>query len=282
MVDRLAEAAAGALLDVHRDRDHNRSVLTLAGPDVEPAARSLAAAAVELLDLRVHAGAHPRMGVVDVVPFVPLAGSTMADAGGARDRFAEWAGRQLGVPCFLYGPGPGAVAGLAAGSVPAARTLPQVRREGFVSLAPDTGPVAPHPTAGAIAVGARPLLVAYNLWLEGGGADTLTLARAVAAEIRGPAVRALGLRIGELVQVSCNLIDPERVGPLEIYRQVAARAPVQRAELVGLAPASVLAAVPRECRARLDLAEGTTIEARLREAGLDGGSNHGGSDPGGS
>jgi glutamate formiminotransferase len=239
----LAAAAGDDLLDLHADADHHRSVLTLAGED---APRRVARLAVARLDLRAHRGAHPRIGVVDVVPFVPFGdATTMTDAIDARDRFAGWAARELGVPCFLYGP---------------ERTLPDVRRHAFGALAPDTGPSVPHPTAGAIAVGARPVLLAYNLWLVD---PDLTTARAIASELRTAEVRALGLAVGDQVQVSCNLVAPHRVGPAEVYDRVADRAAIARAELVGLAPRSVLDAVDPSRWDELDLAPDRTIEARL-------------------
>ncbi len=193
----LAAAAGGTLLDVHSDPHHHRSVFTLGGGAVvvEADARALAAAAVARLDLRRHVGVHPRLGVVDVVPFVPLGGSTLADAVAARDRFLAWAGVELGLPGFAYGP---------------ERTLPDVRRRAFVDLAPDAGPFVPHETAGAVCVGAREVLVAFNVWLAD-GAD-LALAREVARAVRGPAVRALGLDVGGRAQVSMNLVDPLVVG----------------------------------------------------------------------
>lgn len=256
LLDRLAAACSATLLDRHRDPDHHRSVFTLAGAasDVEASARSLASLAVSTIDLAGHGGVHPRFGAVDVVPFVPLGSADLAPAVTARDRFAEWAGRDLGLPCFLYGP-------LPAG----ARTLPEVRRLAFGALSPDTGPTAPHPSAGACAVGARPVLVAYNLWLE--GADG-ALARAVAARVRGPAVRTLGLVLPGAVQVSCNLVDPALVGPGRLYDEVSAAlagtgARVARAELVGLIPNGVLAAEPPERWAALGLSADATIEARL-------------------
>jgi glutamate formiminotransferase / 5-formyltetrahydrofolate cyclo-ligase len=242
IVAALVGLARPGLLDVHRDPDHNRTVLTLVG---EEAPRAVAAGAVERLDLRTHAGAHPRIGVVDVVPFVPLGTSTMADAVAARDRFATWAGDALGLPCFVYGP---------------ERSLPDVRRTAFVDLAPDTGPPAPHPSAGACAVGARPPLVAYNVWLD--GAD-LSVARAIARELRGRSVRALGLQVGEHVQVSLNLVEPELVGPDAVFDEVAARAAVARAELVGLVPHAVLRRVDPARWAQLDLGPERTIESRL-------------------
>ena len=208
VLDRLAASCAASLIDRHSDADHHRSVFTLVGPAprVEASARELTSLAVALIDLTDHAGVHPRFGAVDVVPFVPLGSDDLGPAVDARDRFAEWAGRVLGLPCFLYGP-------LPAGE----RTLPDLRRS-VSSLSPDTGPAQPHPTAGVCAVGARRVLVAYNMWLT--GADG-ALARRVAAQIRGPAVRALGLVLPEAVQVSCNLLDPALVGPGSIFDQVA-------------------------------------------------------------
>jgi glutamate formiminotransferase len=293
LLHELAGACEDVLLDVHSDLDHHRSVFTLAGPPdvVQEAVRSLARAAVEMLDLSSHDGAHPRFGVVDVVPFVPLekletplgppeglgspdrletplepigaphSGSHLGPAVAARDAFASWAGRTLHLPCFLYGP-------LPSGQV---RTLPEVRRDAFVALRPDVGPRAPHPTAGAVAVGARPLLVAYNIWLD--GAD-LALARELAAGVRGPSVRALGFALRSGVQVSCNLLDPFAVGPAEIYDRVATLlqaagpdhspgAVIRRAELVGLIPAAAMERIPVERWAELDLSPDRTIEARL-------------------
>ena len=247
VVAAVAAAAGDCLLDVHADPHHHRAVLTLAGTDLlEEAVRAVAAEAVRRIDLRAHAGAHPRLGAVDVVPFVPLWGASMADALAARGRFAAWAADELGLPCFLYGP---------------ERPLPDVRRGAFAALRPDTGPPVAHPTAGAACVGARPPLVAYNVWL-GPGADTAR-AREVAAAVRGAFVRALGLDVGGRPQVSMNLVAPSTVGPDRAYDEVAARAPVERAELVGLVPAAVLEAVPPARWPELDLDPSRTIEARL-------------------
>jgi glutamate formiminotransferase / 5-formyltetrahydrofolate cyclo-ligase len=238
----LAAAGGANVLDLHADPDHHRSVFTLVGTD---APRDLAVAAVARLDIGGHAGVHPRLGVVDVVPFVPLAGSSLPDAMAARDRFAAWFAGELGVPCFLYGP---------------ERPLPEIRRRAFRDLGPDTGPDRPHPTAGACCVGARGVLVAYNVWLA---TPDLAIARSVAAAVRSPAIRALGLACGDRVQVSMNLVDPEATGPAAAYDAVAALAPVAGAELVGLLPAAVLEAVPPSRWAELDLSPDRTIEARL-------------------
>ena len=249
-------AAGPELLDVHLDPDHHRAVLTLVG---EEAPRAVAVEAVARLDLGRHRGAHPRIGVVDVVPFVPLQGSAPADAVAARDRFATWIADELGVPAFRYGP-LGPLTGPGWTGRDGERTLPEVRRHAFEDLAPDAGGPGPHPTAGAVAVGARPVLVAYNLWLA---EPDLALARAIAADLRSPAVRALGLQVGGAVQVSMNLIDPTRTGPADVMDAVAAVAPVARAELVGLLPAAVLDATPSTRWEELDLARERTIEARV-------------------
>jgi glutamate formiminotransferase len=246
LIARIAATAGRAVLDVHSDPDHHRSVLTLVGAD---AARSVTTATVEHLDLRGHHGVHPRVGTVDVVPFVPLGDQTMVDALRARDAFAVWAGDQLGVPCFLYGP---------------ERSLPEVRRRAWHDLLPDRGPHVPHPRAGAICVGARPPLVAYNLWLAG---TSLEEARDIARSLRGPAVRALAFPVAGTVQISMNLVAPGEVGPADVHDLVAGRARIARAELVGLVPRAVLDRTDPERWAALDLGPDRTIEARLRRQG---------------
>lgn len=242
----LTEACGDDLLDLHTDPDHNRSVATLVG---DTAPRVLTERAVEALDLSGHSGVHPRLGAVDVVPFVPLAGSDMADALAARDAFARWAADDLGVPCFLYGP---------------ERSLPEVRKRAFVDLVPDVGPREPHPRAGAICVGARDLLVAWNLWLEG---IDLATTRAVAARVRTDSIRTLGLQTGRYTQVSVNLVEPLHTGPAVAFDAIVAELPatarVVRAELVGLAPRAVLDAIDQGRWEELDLDDSRTIEARL-------------------
>jgi glutamate formiminotransferase/glutamate formiminotransferase/formiminotetrahydrofolate cyclodeaminase len=232
VIDALAEAAGTDLLDVHTDPFHNRSVLTLVGED---AARRVATVAIDRIDLRRHRGVHPRLGAVDVVPFVPLGGSTIDDAVAARDRYAAWSP----VPCVRYGVDQ--------------PTLPEIRRT-FRSL------VLPHPTAGVTAVGARTVLVAYNLWLRD---ESVRAARGIAAAVRSPSVRALGLAVGARVQVSMNLVDPFTTGPVDVYDAVARLARVDGAELVGLVPRAVLDAIPRERWDELDVDDSRTIEARL-------------------
>ncbi|MFC0081631.1 signal recognition particle-docking protein FtsY [Aciditerrimonas ferrireducens] len=193
------EAAAGpVVLDLHRDPDHHRAVVTLGALDpdrVLRAAEALTEAALARLDLRHHQGVHPRLGVVDVVPFVPLdaAGSPagpdsdLQAALVARERFCRFVADRLGVPCFRYGP---------------ERSLPEVRRGAFAELAPDLGPSRPHPSAGAVAVGARPALLAYNLWLD---RPDLPAARRFAAALRG-------LRGGGLEEETWELLEEALLG----------------------------------------------------------------------
>jgi len=247
LIAAIGRSAGSGLLDIHTDAHHHRSVITVAGVH---AARAVAAAALSALDLRNHVGAHPRIGVLDVVPFVPLGSSTMAEAESARDEMGEWLASNFAVPVFLYGE---------------QRSLPDVRRGAFGLLTPDFGPHAAHVSAGACAVGCRPLLVAYNVWLEDA---TATDAKRIAASIRRPGLRTLGLQVGTGVQVSMNLIDPMVVRPDHAYDLVAAEATVQRAEMVGLVPAAVLQAIDPARWHDLDLDPTRTIEYRLRRAGL--------------
>lgn len=239
-----AVAAAGAdLLDLHRDEHHHRSVLSLVG---DGAARRVARAAVDGIDLRRHLGVHPRLGAVDVVPFVPVEGDDLGPALAARGDFVRWIADELRVPAFVYGP---------------ERSLPEVRRRAFRDLRPDAGPDRPHPTAGAVCVGARLPLVAYNVWLAP-PADLAT-ARRVAAAVRRPGLRALGMQVGSRFQVSMNLVEPTVVTPATAYDAVAASAPTAGAELVGLLPLAVLRQVPEDRWPVLDLAEDRTVEWRL-------------------
>lgn len=243
-IEAIATRAGPDLLDIHTDLHHNRAVVTLIG---ERAPREVTEAAVRRLDLRAHQGVHPRFGVVDVVPFVPLAGSTLADAIAARDRFAEWVATRLEVPAFLYGP---------------ERSLPEVRRRAFGGLSPAAGPPHPHPRAGAVAVGARGPLVAWNVYLADADLETATR---IAAAIRGRHVRALGLAVGDEVQVSMNLTNPDEVGPAEAWDLVETHEPIARAELVGLIPKAVLDRIPVARWPQLDVSDDRTIEARLAQ-----------------
>jgi glutamate formiminotransferase len=264
-LDALARACADALLDVHADVDHHRSVFTLAGPgerEAEPAVRALALAVADQVDLTHHEGAHPRVGALDVVPFVALDGSPASDAVDAAHAFASWAAAALEVPVFLYGD-----------ADRAGRNLPDLRRDAFTVRPPDAGPTVPHPRLGAIAVGARPVLVAVNCELA---TRDVTTARAIARSVRErdgglPGVRALGLwlRSRGHAQVSMNLVDLAATGiqrACETVRELArARgSDVARVELVGLAPEAEVARLDDVFRAWSGLDPEQTIESRLR------------------
>ena len=242
IVASIAMLAGPDLLDVHSDADHNRSVITMVG---EGAPRDVARGAVTALDIHTHSGVHPRLGVVDVVPFVALDGSSHEDALTARDSFARFAADELGVPCFLYGTG---------------RTLPDLRRGAFKDFSPDFGGTTPHPTAGAMCVGVRGVLIAYNVVLE--AADMAT-ARHVARQLRSPHVRALAMEVSSGAQVSMNLIEPTEFGPADAVDAIAKLANVNSCELVGLLPAMVLNQIPKVRWEELDLGVEKTIEWQL-------------------
>jgi glutamate formiminotransferase len=261
VIGAIASAGGDRVLDVHSDGDHHRSVLTMAGHDLEEAVRAVARRTVELVDLGSHRGVHPRLGALDVVPFIPLdtdggplmGGGDLAAAVGARDRFGAWAGVALALPCFVYGP---------------ERPLPEVRRRAFSGLGPEYGPPTPHATAGACAVGARFALIAYNVWLSTGDVG---VAASIASAVRSPALRALGFSTAGVTQVSCNLVDPLSMGPAQVYDEIDrlarhAGVTVVRAELVGLVPATVVEAAPQSRLRQIDLDRGRTFEARLERS----------------
>jgi glutamate formiminotransferase len=267
IVAAVAASCWPVLLDAHSDPDHNRSVLTLAGPapELAEAALALARAAVERIDLSAHSGVHPRLGAVDVVPFVPLEAAGPDGLAAAGDVAREWgkrAAEELGVPVFLYGM-----------ADPAGRPLPDLRQTAFRPRRPDFGPAEPHPTAGAMAVGARPILVALNCELSDGD---LGVARAVARAVREregglPGVRALGFALASKgrAQVSMNLVDLAATGVETACRAVRREAErygrgVTAVELVGLLPAAELERCSGEFLIWSGLTPERTIEARLR------------------
>lgn len=250
----LEHAAGESLRDRHSDVFHNRSVFTLinGAPALLADVHSLISASLDRIDLSRHEGVHPRLGVVDVVPFVALAPEHFSDALRLRDATAAWIARSHMVPVFLYGP-----------TTSGERTLPYVRAHAFVDLEPDLGPAMPDPRRGASAVGARPVLVAWNLWLRDAGLDE---ARRLARLARRPGVRALGLAVGDQVQVSCNLVDLELATPSQVYDLVAAslhRGVIDHAELVGLLPRGLLEREEPARWAQLGLSADATIESRV-------------------
>jgi glutamate formiminotransferase len=245
-----AFAERAALLDVHSDVDHNRSVYTLAAPDHDVVEALVAgvAAAVRLIDLRRHEGVHPRVGVADVVPLVPLLPDDMQRASEAALVVAERLGEEHGLPVFLYGE-------VGDGRRPAFFRRGGVeelqRRVESGELAPASGPATIDPRRGAVLVGARAPLVAYNLVLDTNDVSVAADVAAVVRESGGgmPGLQAIGLRLPSTgrAQVSMNVIDLERAKLHEVVelvrREAAARgAGVESGELVGLVPERVLSA----------------------------------------
>jgi glutamate formiminotransferase/formiminotetrahydrofolate cyclodeaminase len=264
------------LLDVQADASHHRSVFTFVAPPdaaVEAAFRAIRAAR-ERIDLTRHSGEHPRMGATDVVPFIPLEDMTMDECVQLARRLGERVGKELEIPVFLYA---------RAATRPERERLPDVRRGEFEGLreaigtdparAPDFGPARIHPTAGATAIGARPFLVAYNVYLTGGEiALAKTIAKAVRSSDGGlPAVQARGFDVESEPQVSMNLLDMDTT-PLHVaYDAVAAAAraagaDVARSEIVGLVPErAVYAAAAAHLRLQ-DPMVGHVLEANVRKS----------------
>jgi glutamate formiminotransferase len=274
-IERIADSVRAVpgvrVLGLHSDPDHNRSVLTFAGEEgaVLEAAVALARACARAIDLSSQTGEHPRMGSLDVLPFVPLEGATLEDAARLARSTGERIGA-LGLPVYLYE---------AAATAPHRRNLADVRHGGYEGLAartgdplwqPDYGPSDLDPRKGAVAVGARPFLVAFNAYLDTGDVG---VAKAVARHVRErdgglPGVKALGLEVGGRVQVSMNLTDLETTPipvALEAVRSAAAEhgASVESTELVGLAPLEAILQVARHYLALRDLERQHILESGL-------------------
>lgn len=288
LIDDLAEAASSvdgaAVLDVAPDRWHNRTVITMVG-EPDPLAEAVFGAVLEAagrIDLNEHEGEHPRIGAADVVPFAPLDELDLDGSPGADiHRCVTLAGRvgrriadELRIPVFLYGE----AARRAGRDVPAS-----FRRGGFETLReeietdpdrkPDLGPARVHSTAGATAVGARRILVAYNVFLDTGDVE---VARRIARSIRAsggglPHVQALGFEVDGRAQVSTNLLKVRSVPPLEVFEAVQREADdesveVTGSEIIGLAPESALPDdAPESLMLDCDPAE-KSLERKIREA----------------
>src|SRR2546421_2782025 len=234
------------LLDVQSDAAHNRSVFTFVAPPDPSVEAALAAmrVATERIDLSHHTGEHPRMGATDVVPFVPVRDATMDDCVALARRLAERAAAELQIPVYLYAK---------AATRPERERLPDIRKGEFEGLRdrigqdpaadPDFGPKRIHPTAGATAIGARPFLVAFNIYLDTGD---VRVAREIAQQIRTssgglPAVQAAGFAVDGKAQVSMNLLDIDTTSPATVFAAVESRArargiEIQKSEVVGLVP----------------------------------------------
>jgi glutamate formiminotransferase len=266
------------ILDHSRDVTHNRSVVTFAGA-AEPVVRAATTAvgrALELIDMEKHEGAHPRIGAVDVIPFVPLGNTRLEECIDLARRFGEQIAVRFGLPVYLYGE---------AALRPERRRLADVRRGQYEGLRdelgvepsrdPDFGPARLHPRGGAVAVGARKPLIAFNVNLA---TDDLALARRIAHRIREssgglPAVQAMGVLLdnpGEprRAQVSMNLVDWERTGIARAVREIRqlareAGTDIDHCELIGLAPTAALLEVAADALALRDFTPDQALELRL-------------------
>ena len=281
LVARLADAIRSVpgvrLLDHSSDPSHNRSVFTLVGDaaGVEAAVLKLFESAVANIDLRAHQGEHPRIGAVDVVPFVPIEGVTMADCVRLARTVGATVADRFGVPVYLYEE---------ASSNPARRNLEDIRRGEFEGLAakmqsdgwkPDFGPAAPHPSAGASVIGARMALIAYNINLA---TDRLDVAKKIAAGIRHSSggyryVKAAGFKLDDrgIVQVSMNLTNYEKTPIFRVFETVkreAARYGVQvlESEIVGLVPSAALLSAAEFYLQIERFNEDQVLETKLRKS----------------
>jgi len=256
-----------AVLGFESDADHHRSVITFAGePDavLEAAVRATGKAA-ELIDLRHHVGVHPRVGAADVVPFVPLEGSTLEDCVAIAHRAGEEIWRRFRVPVYFYE---------AAAKLPERKRLERVRRPGFDGQPADVGDVAEHPTAGAVMVGARNFLIAYNINLT---TPEAAIAKQIAAKMREssggfPFVKAMGLYLPSLgrAQVSMNLTNFAAIPLDELYAAVEAEAAslgtaIAESELIGFIPRAAFEQSPAFFRRIRGFDESRIIEVRIGE-----------------
>ena len=279
-VEQIADAFRGKegvkLLDYSSDADHNRSVITVIG---EPEALKTAVIdaigrAVKLIDLTQHSGQHPRMGAVDVVPFIPIRNVTMEEAVALSKEVAQAVGNQFQLPVFLYEK---------SATATHRENLATVRKGEFEGLhekmllpewVPDFGPYAPHPTAGAVAIGARMPLVAYNVNL---GTADLEIATAIAKKVRfvGGGLRyckAMGVTLEErgITQVSMNLTDYTKTAIYRAHELVRIEAqrygvPVVGAEVIGLVPMEALVDAAAYYLGLENFSMSQVLEAKLME-----------------
>jgi glutamate formiminotransferase len=280
VITRLAttfDRAGVHVLDVSSDADHNRSVLTVAGTaaGLKAGVLALLDAAIAAIDLRQHRGVHPRLGAVDVVPFIPIEAATMAECVALARETAAAAAREFNLPIYLYED---------AAINPARRNLADIRRGEFEGLAakmatpgwaPDFGPGVPHPTAGATVIGARRPLIAYNINLD---TDQLALAKRIAMAVREssgglPFVKAMGVPLADrgIVQVSMNLTNYEQTPIERVFDTVKAEArqlgvAILESEIIGLIPAAAMAGTDAAHLELRDFSRSQVLEERLRSA----------------
>jgi glutamate formiminotransferase len=272
IADAIARTPGVLLLGWESDSDHNRSVVTFAGPSdavVEAAVRG-AGKAAELIDLSGHQGVHPRVGAADVIPFVPLEGaplegSTMRDAVAAAHRAGEEIWRRFGVPVYFYEH---------AARIAGRRLLEKVRKRGLDGAPPDIGNRSEHPTAGASMVGARGFLIAYNVQLATRDA---AIAQAIARKIREssggfPHVKAMGIYLSsrDCAQVSMNLVDFLHTPLDRVYDAIVAAAREQGTEaassqIIGFIPRRAYETAPEFFRRAENFEESRILETRIGE-----------------
>jgi glutamate formiminotransferase/formiminotetrahydrofolate cyclodeaminase len=281
VVDAIRAAIAAVesvhILDVSSDASHNRSVITFVATvdRAVDAAFAGIAKARELIDLTTHQGEHPRVGATDVVPFIPLEGATMEDCVALARRLGDRVGRELEIPVYLYE---------RAATRPDRENLADVRRGEFEGLRselganparnPDFGPTRVHPTAGAVVIGARPFLVAYNVYL--GPASNLGIAKEVAKAVRGSSgglryVKGLGLEVDGQAQVSMNLVDIEKTPLYRAFDTVKMEAAAHGvsptwSEIVGLVPERALFETAARHVQLRNFSPDVVLERKVREA----------------
>ena len=275
--DAIASVAGAHVLDTSADASHNRSVITFVAPIdvIVDAAFAGIQEAQRHIDLTTHTGEHPRMGAADVVPFIPLEGATMEDCIALARQLGARVGDELGIPVFLYE---------RAATRPDRENLADVRRGEFEGIrvdigttpqrTPDFGPSAVHATSGAVAIGARPFLVAYNVYL--GPASNMPVAKEVAKALRGSSgglryVKAMGFEVDGQAQVSMNLVDTEKTPLHRVFDMVKMEAEAHGvsptwSEIVGLVPERVLfAAAARHIQLR-EFTPELVLDRKVREA----------------
>jgi glutamate formiminotransferase len=279
VVDQLAAAIRGVpgvrLLDHSSDASHNRSVFTLVGdaPALKAAILALFEAAVATIDLRTHQGEHPRLGAVDVVPFVPIEGATMEDCVALAKDVAATVAERFALPIYLYED---------ASKDPLRKNLEDIRRGEFEGLAakmaqpgwkPDFGPSQPHERAGASVIGARMPLIAYNINLN---TDRVDVARKIAAAIRHSSgglrfVKAMGLLLEDrrIAQVSMNLTNYQKTPIFRVFEMVKREAErygvtILESEIVGLVPSAALTATAEYYLQIEGFSAGQVLENKLR------------------
>ena len=276
VVDAVRRVRGARLLDHSSDPSHNRSVITMAG-DAAPlkdAVLAIFETALAEIDLRIHNGEHPRLGAVDVVPFVPIDGVTMEGCIALAKETARSVAERFALPVYLYEE---------ASSNPLRKNLEDIRRGEFEGLsakmatdgwAPDYGPSTPHPTAGASVIGARMALIAYNINLA---TNRLDVAKKIAAAIRYSSggfryVKAMGVTLADrgIVQVSINLTNYEKTPMLRVFEAVKHEAErygvnVLESEIVGLVPSAALVEAAQSALQLAGFKRAQILETRLRE-----------------